>query len=246
MARFWTVVKRVIKESDIILLVLDARFPELSRNEELEVKANEKKIPIIFVLNKCDLVDKRRMDKVRRSLKNCVFVSARDHLGTTLLKKKILEVSQGKRVTVGVVGYPNTGKSSLINTLRGKKGAKTSAQSGFTKGKQILKVSEKIFLIDTPGVLPYLEDDASKLAIIGAIDHTKIKDPDIVFAKLVQDFGDLICSYYKVELKEDYEDILEAMAIKFGKLKKGGIPDVTAVAKMVIMDWQRGKIKVHP
>jgi ribosome biogenesis GTPase A len=243
MPRFWTVVKRVVKESDIILLVLDARFPELSMHPELEAKAKD--TPIIYVLNKCDLVDKRRMDTIKRSLHNCVFVSAKDHLGTTMLKKKIIEIAQGRKVTVGVVGYPNTGKSSLINCLRGKRGAKTSPQSGYTKGKQILKVSEKIFLIDTPGVLPYLEDDFLKLAIIGAVDYTKIKEPDMVFEKLIEGFGDIICKHYGVKQKEDYEEILEDIATKYGRLKKGAIPDIMAAAKMVLMDWQRGKITTH-
>jgi hypothetical protein len=244
MKNFWMIVKQVVKKSDIILLVLDARFPEMSNHPELESKAGTK--PIIYVLNKCDLVSKEEVEKSKKLFRHCVFISSRDHLGTTMLKKKIMEVAKGEKVTVGVVGYPNTGKSSMINALRGRKGASTSAMSGHTKGKQLLKVSEKIYILDTPGVLPYMEDDEIKLALIGAIDFSKVKEPDMVAMVLIEEKKDLICEYYDVENKGDSDEVLEAIALRHNKLKKKAELDTDAAARMIIKDWQRGKIKARP
>ena len=140
MKNFWDIIKRVIKDSDILLLVLDARFPELSSNKELREKTSHR--PIIYILNKCDLVEKAELEKWKKKLGNCIFVSSREKFGTTILKKKILSLARKEKVTVGVLGYPNTGKSSLINTLKGRKSAKTSSISGYTKRRQTLKISE--------------------------------------------------------------------------------------------------------
>ena len=238
------IVKKVVKKSDIVLLVLDARFPEMSNHPELESKAGGK--PIIYVLNKCDLVSKEEVEKSKKLFRHCVFISSKDHLGTTMLKKKIMEVARGEKVTVGVVGYPNTGKSSMINALRGRRGASTSAMSGHTKGKQLLKVSEKIYILDTPGVLPYMENDEIKLALIGAIDFSKVKEPDLVAQTLIEEKTGLVCEHYGVENEGECDDILEAIALRYKKLKKKAEPDLDVTARMIIMDWQRGKIRARP
>jgi len=236
--KFWPVVNEVIKKSDIILEVLDARFVELSRNEEIEEKCANKKL--IIVLNKCDLVLKKDLMKYKKKLKNAVFVSATQRLGTTILKKKILEFAEKKNVTIGVVGYPNTGKSSVINAIAGKKKASTSAMSGHTKGKQLLRMAKGIFLLDTPGVLPFREK-GPQLALFGAEDFTKVKDPDMVVIELLKLKRDKIKKYYKVS--GNGEKLIHNIAIKYHKLKKGGLPNIDETSRMILKDWQTGKIK---
>ena len=236
-SKFWHVVNEVIGKSNIIMEVLDARFVELSRNREIEEKCEGKKF--IFVLNKCDLVSKNEMVKWKRKLKNAVFVSATKRLGTSVLKRKIIELAEGKNVTVGVMGYPNTGKSSIINAICGKKKAGTSPTSGYTKGKQLLRMAKGVFLLDTPGVFPYKEKGI-KLALIGAEDFSKVKDPDLVVLKLLEEQGERIKKHYGVE--GDGEEVIEAVAKKFHKLKKGGKLDIISTSKMILKDWQRGKI----
>jgi ribosome biogenesis GTPase A len=243
MKSFWMVVNKVIKRSDIILLVLDARFPELSRNPELEDKTVEK--PIIYILNKCDLVEKKSLEKWKRKLKNCVFVSAKKHFGVTILHRKILEQAKGKKVTIGVVGYPNTGKSSVINALRGKKSAKTSSQSGYTKGKQLIRISQNIMLLDTPGVFPYREEDKTKLALINAIDFNKVEDPDLVAMELIKQKPKMVQAFYDIK-ENDPEEFLEALAKKLNKIGKGGVFDLKKTAKIILRDWQRGVITKSP
>jgi ribosome biogenesis GTPase A len=239
MKNFWDIVNEVINRSDIILLVLDARFPEQTLNTELKDKTLDK--PIIYVLNKSDLANKKVLMKFKNKHRNSIYISAKEHKGTSILLKKILEVSKGEKATVGVVGYPNTGKSSIINALKGRKSAGTSPHAGFTKGKQLVKITENIFLLDTPGVLPYLEKDKSKLGMIGAVDPTKMKDPDLAAMELIKNKKNLICKYYDVK-ESSPEKILEKIAIKLNKLMKGGKPNIDETARMVLRDWQKGKI----
>ena len=152
MPSYWRHVNRVLKEADLIIEVLDARLIEETRNREIESKVKTLGKKLLFVINKCDLVNKAKLDEAKKTLKPCVFISSKDHLGTTILKKKILELSKGQNVIVGVVGYPNVGKSSLINALSGRGAARTSSESGYTKGMQKIRVDNKILVLDTPGV----------------------------------------------------------------------------------------------
>ncbi len=238
MKPFWPAVNKVIKYSNIIIEVLDARFPELTRNVEIEDKIKRKKL--ILVLNKCDLVDKKEVEAYAKK-NDAIFVSATKRLGTTMLKKRIIALSKG-RTTVGVLGYPNTGKSSLINALAGRKAAKTSPQSGYTKGRQLIKMSPNIYLFDTPGVLPYKEKDELKHSLTATKDFTKVKDPDLVAYELVKLKRSTIKKFYKLK-SSDPEELLEELGQKLGKLKKGGEVNIDATARILLRDWQRGKIK---
>jgi ribosome biogenesis GTPase A len=244
MTNFWKIVNKVIDESDVILEVLDARLVDETRNVEIENKIKYKNKKIIYVINKCDLVDKELMDKKKRELQPSVFVSALEHLGTTMLKKKILQLGNKDIVTVGVLGYPNTGKSSIINTLAGRSKAKASSISGYTVGIQKIKADRRILLLDTPGVIPFKEDDNFKHAVIGAIDPSKINEPDMIAMQLVEYLKGAVEKYYDIEVTEDSEETIENVAIKFKKLKKGGKPNLDQASRMIIKDWQSGRIKL--
>jgi ribosome biogenesis GTPase A len=237
MPSFWRHVNTVLEEAEIIIEVLDARMIEETRNKEIERKIKQK---ILYVVTKCDLVDVRELKKRLQNLKPVVFISSKDRLGTTILKKKILEISRGKPVTVGVVGYPNVGKSSLINALASRKAARTSSESGFTKGMQKVKVDNKIMLLDTPGVFAAQEDKLQKIKI-GAIDYAKVKDPEIAALKLIEEYGDSIKSSLHIK-GEDAEEILEKIAFKHHKLEKGGKPNLESAARYLLKLWQTGKI----
>lgn len=242
MPSYWRHVNAVLRAADIIIEVLDARFIPETRNYEIEEKIRISGKKILYVVTKCDLADKEKIEKGTKNLNPSVYISSKEHYGTTILKKKILELSKRKSTVVGVVGYPNVGKSSLINALSGRGAARTSAESGFTKGLQKVKVDNKILLLDTPGVFPKLEKDIEKHGMIGAIDYAKIKEPEIVALKIINGEKELVKRYYNVD-GEDEEDILEKLAVKWSKIGKKGIPDLEAAARYFLREWQAGKIR---
>ena len=242
MGSFWRHVKQVLHQAEIVIEVLDARFIEDSRNVELEDKIKSFGKKLLFVVNKSDLANKKEIELARKKLMPCVFISSTEKHGTTILKKKILELSRGKPVVVGVVGYPNVGKSSLINALSGKGAARTSAHSGFTKGLQKVKVDNKIMILDTPGVFPYKEKDQYRLGKIGAIDANQLKDPEAVALELIENEKEIIQKHYKLT-KDDSEELLEELAFKLGKVHKGNTPDLELASRALLKDWQRGKIQ---
>ncbi|MGM5485478.1 MAG: GTPase [Nanobdellota archaeon] len=242
MASFWKEVNKVMKDADVLLLVLDARFIPETRNREIEEKATK---PLIYVINKSDLVGKEQLEKYKR-IKNSVFMSSTEKDGLGKLKERIMVAAsknglEGK-IKVGVLGYPNVGKSSLINAFKGRKSAPSSAMSSYTKAVQKVRVSSRIVFLDTPGVIPYKDDDHTKHALIGTIDFTHIKYPDDVAIELMEKFPGQIEAYYGVPEHEDKDESLEKIARKRNILKKGAEPDNKRMARMIISDWQRGKI----
>jgi len=238
---YWNIVNKVIKESDVVLEVLDARLIDETRNKEIEEKIRDQGKKLIHVVNKIDLVDKKDINL--KTLTNPIFISSKERLGTTILKNKILSVGGKKQIIVGVLGYPNTGKSSVINAVAGAKKARTSSTSGFTRGIQKIKASKRIILLDTPGVFPFEEKDVVKHALIGSKNAQDIKDPDLVAIELMKILKGKVEKHYKVEVSNDYERTLEKIALKMNRLRKGGVPDVESISRTIIMDWQRGKIR---
>jgi hypothetical protein len=241
MTNYWRLVNEVIREADVLLLILDARFPKETRNAELESKIRRLDKKLIFVLNKSDMIGKEQARILKKNYSPCVFVAAARKLGGTVLMNKILEVSQGGSPLVGVLGYPNVGKSSVINLLKGRASAPVSSVAGHTRGLQVIKVRGKIRMIDTPGVLAYKETDMQKKIIIGAANPHQVKEPEIHAIRLLASYPELFSEYYGVEIKEDY-DTLEMIALNKGILKKGGMPDTLRMATQILYDWQKGKV----
>ena len=242
MPSFWRHVNTVIQKSELIIEVLDSRNVEDSRNLEIEAKVNNAGKKLLFVINKCDLVNVTELEKYKKKLNPVVFISSKDKLGTTILKKKILEISRGKEIIVGVLGYPNVGKSSLINALSGRGAARTSSRSGYTRGLQKVKVDNIIMVLDTPGVLPYREKDETKHAKMSAIDYSQVKDPEYVALNFIEENKDLVKNHYKLK-KTENDELLEELAFRLGRLVKGGKPDLESTSRALLKDWQKGKIK---
>ena len=240
-------VNRVIWHSDIVIEVVDARFPEETRNSDLEKKVVDSGKKLIVAINKSDLVSKERAKRAKRGVSKpavCVFLSAKDRKGIMRLMREIGIAGKGKSV-VGIIGYPNTGKSSVINALKGRRVALTSKKAGFTKGEQLVRLNQEIMLVDSPGVIPFNERDEFKLFLVGAKNVQNLGDKELVALKLIE----FIQKNSPGELKKKYgvvgrgEKALEEIAVKRKKLSKGGAPDTNAAAGVVLEDWSRGKLK---
>jgi len=249
MGNFWKIVNKVMRESDVLLLVMDSRIPSLTRNEEIEYRVKKYGKELIYVLNKCDLANQKDLEKLKKELGNCVFVSTTQHHGITKLReaimrtgKPIAKANERDKIIVGVIGYPNTGKSSVINFLRGGAAAKTSPYSGFTKGYQFVNAGNHILLIDTPGVISYSDKDEANNALTGGKDFSKVKEPDLAAMNLIKFLEGKVEKYYGVEPGEDECETLDKIAIKQKRLIKGGKPDTMLTARMILKDWQQGKI----
>lgn len=244
------IVKDVIRKSDVLLEVVDARFPDDTRNSEIERELGRLNKPFIIVLNKCDLVskDKLEMTKSRMSkIAPTVFVSSKEKYGTTMLRFKILEVAdiQDRNIKVGCIGYPNTGKSSVINSVVGRGKAPTSSISGHTKGVQIINAGSRIVFLDTPGVFPLDEHDEYMQGLLGIKDSTHLKDPIgvalLIIEKLLAESKGTLESFYKISIgDENSYDILEMIGLQSNFLKKKGKIDENRAADKIINDWQKG------
>lgn len=246
MADYWNIVKRVINESNVVLEIIDARFPEDTRNKGIERFALERKKPLIYVFNKADLIDHRIVEKKVSYLEPRVFVSCTKNLGTTILRKLIKKSVDKKPIKVGVVGYPNTGKSSIINVLKQRKSARTSPVPGFTRGMQLIKVEKDFYIWDTPGVVPMKEKHESRRALLSVVSAHNLEDPEGAAYDIIDNFRRenkiVFEAHYGVSLDKDNETVLEELARINGKLKKGGIPNTKEMAIRLVEDWQRGRI----
>ncbi len=199
----------------------------------------------MFVLNKADLL-RKPFAEVNFPEKWKVFVSAKKNLGTTQLRRMLRKVVKKKPVTIGIVGYPNTGKSSLINVLKQRKSAPTSSIAGFTKSLQKLRIEKDMYMLDTPGVFSPEDHDKIKHALTASVSVSQIRDPDLVAMRILERIGkenpQRIVVLYDVPWQEDSALLLEAIAMHFHYLKKGGKPDSDRAARKIIEDWQTGKI----
>ncbi|MFA5887540.1 MAG: GTPase [Candidatus Nanoarchaeia archaeon] len=243
---FWEIVRDVIDKSDILLEILDSRFIDETRNPEIEDKVKASGKTLIYVLNKCDLVDKEALEKKHKTLTPSVFVSSIKRYGITMLLHEIQKYcdKDKKKIIVGVLGYPNTGKSSVINALSGRCAAPVSPQSGFTKAMQLIKVTKIIFLLDTPGVYSYMEKDFNKHAMRASLDFSRVRDPETTALFLIEGNKQAISKQYNVK-EASGDKMLESIALRLNKLKKGGILDTDQAARALLKDWQRGKIKLQ-
>ncbi|NWJ09663.1 NOG2 protein, partial [Crypturellus undulatus] len=252
--RIWGELYKVIDSSDVVVQVLDARDPMGTRSPHVESYLKKEKHwkHLIFVLNKCDLIPtwatKRWVAVLSQEYPTLAFhASLTNPFGKgafiQLLRQFGKLHSDKKQISVGFIGYPNVGKSSVINTLRSKKVCSVAPIAGETKVWQYITLMRRIFLIDCPGVVYPSGDTETDIVLKGVVQVEKIKSPeDHISAVLERAKPEYIRKTYKIDFWKDTEEFLEKLASRTGKLLKGGEPDVQTVSKMVLNDWQRGRI----
>lgn len=255
--RIWNELHKVIDSSDVILQVLDARDPMGTRSKHIEefLKKEKAHKHLFFILNKVDLVPiwvtQRWVALLSQEYPTIAFHASITHpFGKGALINILRQLGKfhmdKKQISVGFIGYPNTGKSSIINALRSKKVCKTAPIAGETKVWQYITLMKRIFLIDCPGVVyPTAETDTEKV-LKGVVRVELVTDPeDYVVAVLERVRPEYIRKTYGVQTWTDHIDFLEQLAKKSGKLLKGAEPDINTVAKMVLNDWQRGRLPFY-
>jgi len=262
------IARNIVDTSDIILEILDARFLKETRNTELEKEIKEQGKKLIYVLNKSDLIKSSRLGKIKEELYPYAIVScikrkgiknlrnSIKYISKTIKKREMREIRKGKvvlgedkRIKVGVIGYPNTGKSSLLNLLSGKSAAGVGADAGFTKNIQKIRLTSEIILIDSPGVIPddqYSMTNKEKIAnhsLAGGKSYTQIKEPELVVAKLFEKYPEVLKKFYKTA-SDDSDELIENVGKSKNFLKKGGKINENRAAKEILRAWQMGEIKV--
>lgn len=148
-------------------------------------------------------------------------------------------------IIVGVIGFPNVGKSSLINSLKRSRVAATGNMPGFTKGIQEVYLDKDIVLLDSPGVV-LSKENSDSLILRNVIKIDDLEDPITpVEAMLGRISKKELMKVYRIPGFETVNEFLASIARKTGKLSKGGVPDVNAAAKIVLRDWNNGKIEYY-
>ncbi|MEK6893796.1 MAG: GTPase [Nanoarchaeota archaeon] len=247
---FWPVVQNILRKADIIVLVADARMPELTINLELKAQVESNGKIGVLIFNKIDLIPEEDLKKLKSDYPSAFFVSGIKNRGISNLKRELLIMGKRagfKEPIVGMVGYPNVGKSAIINALAHRARAAISSIAGTTKGPQWIKAGS-LKVIDSPGVIPF-EDKNSKLGLIAAKNPEKINVPERVAVKIIEMFIEKnpkkLAEYYKLsdeQLNNDSYEILLEIGAKRGYLSKGGIVDEKKTSIQLIRDWQKGKL----
>ena len=249
------------KKVDGVLEVLDARIPLSSRNPDFDnIFANKKRL---IVLNKADLSDSKLIKdwteyykgKGIDTIELCATKKNDKAKLIQLIKKSVEEKIQHnknrgikKDIKLMIVGIPNSGKSTVINLLANQASAKTGNMPGVTRGQQIIRVSQGIVLLDTPGVLwPKFENErqAMNLALTGAIreqvldiwdlaSYLIVKSPERIKKQIMQ-------RYSLGELSGDAMTDITRIAEKRGFLLKGGEYDIERAAQMIVTEFKNGK-----
>ena len=251
-----------IKLIDLVIELVDARLPLSSKNPDIDSLANNKARMIL--LNKADLADDKktaawenyftdkgyfvvkldsRSNKGMKDINNSIGLACREKIERDR-KRGIIN----RPVRAMVVGIPNVGKSTFINSYAKRACAKTGNKPGVTKGKQWIKLSKTLELLDTPGILwPKFEDQeiGLRLAMVGSINDQILDIEDLaskLISFLVEEYpGALEAAYLANEASKPYE-IISDIARNRNCLTKGGELDLAKAAKMFLDDFRGGKI----
>lgn len=263
MAKTKRLITEHLKAVDVAVELLDARIPMSSANPMVENLVQNK--PRIIVLNKSDLADVKITEKWIEYFKkeNIDVIPVSTYNGKDKKKlinlirekaKPVLEKWQrrglkNRSVRIMILGIPNVGKSTLINFFSGSKATRTANTPGHTKGKQWVRLSSGLDLLDTPGVLwPKFEDQnaALKLAATGAIAGEIFDSYEVVttlLAALKEISPQILKEKYDIEdVNQDTQILLELIGKRRGCLLPGGEIDSTRAEALVLTDFRSGKL----
>ena len=251
-----------IKLIDLVIELVDARIPLSSRNPDIDELGRQKSR--LILLNKADLAENKWNDAWIEYFKDkgylAVKVNSKKGGGIKNIQSVIQEACKEKierdrkrgilnrPVRAMVVGIPNVGKSTFINTLAGKACAKTGNKPGVTKGKQWIRLNKSVELLDTPGILwPKFEDQqvGMKLAFIGSIKDEILNTEELAaeFLKFMQQhYPGIIAGKYNIEESGDVYEVLNRIAESRHCIVRGNELDVEKAAALLMDDFRSGRL----
>ncbi|MCI5938246.1 MAG: ribosome biogenesis GTPase YlqF [Eubacterium sp.] len=251
-----------IKLIDVVIELVDARIPYSSKNPDIDTLAANKSR--ILLLNKCDMADPSTLQKWIQ------YYESKGYLALGITAKKKNELKQvnaliqkacqekierdrkrgilNRPVRAMIVGIPNVGKSTFINSFAGKACTKTGNKPGVTKGKQWIRINKQVELLDTPGILwPKFEDQTvgQHLAFIGSIKDELIQSVDLaldLIEFLTSAYPGTLQQQYEIDETKDSADILKEVAANRGCMKKGNELDYDKAAFMILDDFRNARM----
>lgn len=264
-----TKAKRMMQENmgliDLVIELVDARIPLSSRNPDIDVLGKNKSR--LLLLNKSDLADPAANKRWMAYFKECGFhvleINAKTGQGLRAIHPKVQEACREKierdkkrgiknrPVRAIVVGIPNVGKSTFINSFAGKACAKTGNKPGVTKGKQWIRLNRELELLDTPGILwPKFESEevGRRLAMIGSMNDEILQMTELaqeLLAYLLENYRELLFSRYQIEEKGEAVtplQVLTQICENRRCYKKGQEPDYEKAASLLVDDFRNGRI----
>lgn len=261
-----TKAKRMMQEDikliDVVIELVDARIPLSSKNPDIDNLAKNKSR--IILLNKYDLASQQQTNAWKNWFEKKGFfvalVNSKNGSGVKNVHEVIQQACKEKierdrkrgilnrPVRAMVVGIPNVGKSTFINSFAGKACAKTGNKPGVTKGKQWIKLNKNVELLDTPGILwPKFEDQTVglRLAFIGSIKEEILNVTELALELikfLEENYKGMLNNKYEVEEDQDALQTLTNIAIKRGCKQKGDLPDLDKAAALIMDDFRNGRI----
>ncbi|MDC0662531.1 ribosome biogenesis GTPase YlqF [Marinobacter sp. SS21] len=250
-------IKKIMPQMDLIIEVLDARLPFSSENPLVPNLRGD--TPVIKVLNKRDLADPAITAQWQQYLEQergvrAITLTHNQRQEALDILRLAGEMTAGhdrqkSALRVMILGIPNVGKSTLINTLAGRPVAKTGNEPAVTKAQQVIKLPDNVLLYDTPGFLwPKLSPEACgyRLAVSGAIRSAVIDFEDVaLFAAdyLLQTYPQVVTERYGIErMPADGVALMDAIAERRRFFARGGIPDLHKVAEVLLNEFRTGKL----
>ena len=250
--------KEKLNQIDLVLEILDARIPYSSCYQNSN-KLTGNKLKIVL-MNKSDVADpiKTKLWKLKVEEKYncpCILTTTKNQKDTKFIVEKILKEAApifeklkqrgllARPIRTMVIGMPNVGKSSVINKLTGTSKTKTGAKAGVTRNQQWVRVHDKIELLDTPGIIPTVQEDqvaAVRLAMVNSISENAY-DNEYVAEELLK----ILDKYYSEQTKEYYrvENLtISDIALSRNWIVKGGEPDITRASQFILTNFRDGKI----
>ncbi len=263
-----TKAKRMMQEDikliDLVIELVDARVPLSSRNPDFDELGKNKSR--IILLNKSDLADARKnkiwMDYLLSKGFHVLEINSKTGAGVKSIQGVVQEACKDKierdrkrgilnrPVRAMVVGIPNVGKSTFINSFAGRACAKTGNKPGVTKGKQWIRLNKSLELLDTPGILwPKFEDQTVglRLAMIGSINDEIIHQDELAY-ELIRflrgAYPELLEQRYAVEIPDgqDAYETIKAVCVSKKCYLKGEELDIMKASAMIVDDFRNGRI----